>query len=84
MEQARRQWLRIIGRRKAEDIGIENEPRPLAGAVPVVASPIRLSATPVQLTQAAPTLGEHSDMLLRERLGLSDQRIAELRSRNII
>lgn len=59
-------------------------PHPVAGVVPAVASPIRLSATPVRLTRAAPTLGEDSDSILRERLGLSEQRIAELRSRQII
>ena len=51
---------------------------------PGVASPIRLSGTPVRYGQAAPTLGEHSDAILAERLGLSTERIADLRARNII
>jgi crotonobetainyl-CoA:carnitine CoA-transferase CaiB-like acyl-CoA transferase len=51
---------------------------------PGVASPIRLSDTPIQYGHAAPALGEHSDAILAGRLGLSAERIAELRARNII
>jgi crotonobetainyl-CoA:carnitine CoA-transferase CaiB-like acyl-CoA transferase len=52
--------------------------------VPSVASPIRLSGTPVCYGHSAPTLGEHSDEVLTQRLGLSAERIAELRARNIV
>jgi crotonobetainyl-CoA:carnitine CoA-transferase CaiB-like acyl-CoA transferase len=51
---------------------------------PGVASPIRLSETPVRYGQAAPRLGEHSAAILEERLGLSAERIADLRAREII
>jgi len=51
---------------------------------PGVANPIRLSDTPVRYGRAAPRLGEHSDAILSERLGLPAERIAELRARNII
>jgi crotonobetainyl-CoA:carnitine CoA-transferase CaiB-like acyl-CoA transferase len=51
---------------------------------PGVANPIRLSATPIRYRGAAPRLGEHSDAILGERLGLSAERIAELRATNII
>ncbi len=53
-------------------------------AAPGVASPIRLSETPVRYGQAAPRLGEHSAAILEERLGLSAERIAALRARKII
>jgi crotonobetainyl-CoA:carnitine CoA-transferase CaiB-like acyl-CoA transferase len=59
-------------------------PHGSGAAVPMVANPIRLSATPIRYDAAAPRLGEHSDAILRERLGLSAERIADLRSRNII
>ncbi|MFI4891041.1 MAG: CaiB/BaiF CoA transferase family protein [Steroidobacterales bacterium] len=59
-------------------------PHAAAGTVPAVASPIRLSATPVRYGSAAPLLGEHSDAILSQRLGLSGERIAELRARKII
>jgi crotonobetainyl-CoA:carnitine CoA-transferase CaiB-like acyl-CoA transferase len=39
-------------------------PHPTLGSVPTVASPIRLSKTPVHYRQAAPELGEHTDSVL--------------------
>ena len=59
-------------------------PHASAGSVPVVASPIRLSATPIRYTRAAPTLGEHNDEILTERLGLTAERIAALRSGRVV
>lgn len=44
-------------------------PHPAAGVVPLVANPIRLSATPVQYRRAPPMLGEHSQQVLRDWLG---------------
>lgn len=51
---------------------------------PSVANPIRLSDTPLQYTRAAPTLGEHNASILGQRLGLSAQRMAELRAKGVI
>ncbi|MBO9331522.1 CoA transferase [Achromobacter xylosoxidans] len=51
---------------------------------PSVANPIRLSDTPLRYERGAPTLGEHTDAVLRERLGLSEARIAELRAKGIV
>ncbi|MEI2416012.1 CaiB/BaiF CoA-transferase family protein [Orrella sp. JC864] len=53
-------------------------PHPLAGAVPLTGSPLRFSDTPVQYRRAPPLLGEHTQEVLRERLGLSDEEIAAL------
>lgn len=39
---------------------------PVAGVAPTTASPINLSATPVQYSRHAPMLGEHTDEVLRE------------------
>ncbi|MCA0176038.1 MAG: CoA transferase [Proteobacteria bacterium] len=44
-------------------------PHPAFGSVPLVASPIRLSATPVRYEQAPPLLGEHTAEVLRDWLG---------------
>ena len=53
-------------------------PHALSGSVQLVASPIKLSATPVQYRLAPPLLGEHTDSVLRE-LGLGDDEVAALR-----
>ncbi|HZQ38620.1 MAG TPA: CoA transferase, partial [Dehalococcoidia bacterium] len=42
--------------------------------------PWRFSATPLQVRRAAPALGQHTDEVLREVLGLSPDRIAALRA----
>jgi len=47
-------------------------PHPVAGTVPGVANPIRLSATPVAYDRAPPVLGEHTAEVLRDWLGLGD------------
>ncbi|HWH81776.1 MAG TPA: CaiB/BaiF CoA-transferase family protein [Burkholderiaceae bacterium] len=58
-------------------------PHPLAGSVRLVASPMKLSATPVQYRRPPPLLGEHTDELLRE-FGLGDADIAALRTARAI
>ena len=54
-------------------------PHPLAGIVPLVANPIKLSATPAGYERPPPTLGQHTDEVLRE-CGLDDAEIARLKS----
>jgi crotonobetainyl-CoA:carnitine CoA-transferase CaiB-like acyl-CoA transferase len=57
---------------------------PLAGPLPLIASPLRLSDTPVQYGIAPPLLGQHTEEVLRELLGLSAQEIDSLRRTNIV
>jgi crotonobetainyl-CoA:carnitine CoA-transferase CaiB-like acyl-CoA transferase len=52
--------------------------------VPIVANPVRLSATPAEYRIAPPVLGEHTDEILRGELGLDDARLAELRASGTI
>lgn len=59
-------------------------PHPLAGSAPQVANPIRLSATPVQYRNAPPLLGEHTEEVLRDVLGLTAEMIALLRQQHVI
>jgi crotonobetainyl-CoA:carnitine CoA-transferase CaiB-like acyl-CoA transferase len=54
------------------------------GRVPTVANPVRLSDTPVTYRSAPPRLGEHTDIVLTENLGLSAADIGTLHSRGII
>ena len=58
-------------------------PHPLADALPLVKSPIQLSATPVVHRHAPPLLGQHTDDVLREA-GYDDDGIAALRKRGVI
>ncbi|MBE7374934.1 CaiB/BaiF CoA transferase family protein [Pseudomonas lopnurensis] len=57
---------------------------PLSGSVPQVASPLRLSASPVAYRNPPPLLGEHSEALLRRLLGMSEEQIAGLREAGVI
>ncbi|WP_339489353.1 CaiB/BaiF CoA transferase family protein [Pseudomonas sp. EL_65y_Pfl2_R95] len=54
-------------------------PHALAGSVPQVASPIRLSDTPVQYRHAPPLLGEHTEQVLQRWLGLTTKELEGLR-----
>lgn len=56
---------------------------PLAPALPLVASPMKLSATPARLRRPPPLLGQHSEEVLRE-LGLDAAEVAALRARGVI
>jgi len=53
---------------------------PRAGKVKMVGAPVRLSETPGSVRTPAPMLGEHTDEVLRDLLGLSKDEIADLRS----
>ena len=58
-------------------------PHPLTDDLRLVASPMKLSATPVAYTRAPPTLGQHTDEVLAEA-GLSSAQIADLRANGIV
>jgi crotonobetainyl-CoA:carnitine CoA-transferase CaiB-like acyl-CoA transferase len=68
---------------KARNIQI-HVPHPTAGNMKLVASPMRLSKTPVELRMAPPTLGQHTEEILREKLGLSAQEIELLKKNRAI
>ena len=57
---------------------------PTAGTVRVVGPPVRLSETPGAVRTPAPRLGEHTDEVLHDRLGLSDEEIERLRREGVI
>lgn len=53
-------------------------------SVPTVASPIRMSGTPVKLEKSAPVLGGYTETLLTKELGMSPQAVAALRAKGVI
>ena len=54
-------------------------PHPLAGTVPLLGLPIRLSDSPPCYERAPPLLGADTEAVLRDWLGLDDARLAALR-----
>ena len=59
-------------------------PNALGSTTPQVASPLRLSATPVTYRSAPPLLGQHTDSLLQNLLGMSETQVAELREAGVL
>ena len=55
-----------------------------AGMLRVVNSPIKLSRTPVKLERASPVLGEHTEEVFMNLLGLSKEDLAKLREEKAI
>ncbi len=53
---------------------------PVVGWMPNVALPIRYSGTPVADPRPAPAVGQHTEEVLRDTLGYSEERIAALRA----
>jgi formyl-CoA transferase len=53
-------------------------PHPTAGSVRLVGSPMKFSATPVEYRQAPPLLGEHTEEVLRDVLGMPPGEIRAL------
>ena len=74
----------VFGDPQVQHRGLKVEmPHPLAGHVPQVASPLRLSASPVDYRMPPPLLGEHSEALLQRLLGMSGEQIASLRQAGV-
>ncbi|MEE5070087.1 CaiB/BaiF CoA-transferase family protein [Pseudomonas alliivorans] len=59
-------------------------PHALGGRVAQVASPIRLSETPVEYRRAPPLLGEHTSEVLQALLGMSDGEVAALKGVGVL
>jgi len=57
---------------------------PVAGRIRMVGPPVRMSDTPGAVRAPAPLLGQHTDEVLKTRLGMSDEEIARLRGALVI
>jgi crotonobetainyl-CoA:carnitine CoA-transferase CaiB-like acyl-CoA transferase len=68
---------------KARGVRIELD-HAAAGKLPMVASPMRFSGTPIEYRQGPPVLGEHTAEVLRGLLGKSEAEMARLRAAGVI
>ena len=55
-----------------------------SGTVDLIGCPLKMSETPVEYRRAPPTLGEHTEDVLREVLELPNSKIEALRASGII
>ena len=70
---------------QAEARGLRMElPHPTAGKVALTRSPMRFSETPVQHEMPPPTLGQHTDEVLKNLLKKNPSEIAQLRTEGIV
>lgn len=63
---------------------VEAVEHPVIGPLRLIGTPFKFSGTPTSVRRAPPTLGQHTDEVLREELGLSAERIARLRTEKVI
>ena len=54
------------------------------GKVSLIGSPLKMSETPVSYSNAPPTLGQHTDEILEELLGISEKERAVLAEKGVI
>lgn len=59
-------------------------PHPKNPEFAMVGSPIKMSGTPVEYVRPAPMLGQHTDAVLGERLGLSAEQLGQLKAGGVI
>jgi len=57
---------------------------PTAGDLKMVGIPFRFSGTPAKIRRAPPLLGQHTEEVLGAELGLSVERIAQLRAEKVV
>jgi len=63
---------------------IETVEHPAAGALRLIGTPFKFGGTPTSVRRAPPLLGQHTEEVLRDELGLAGARIAELRGAGVI
>lgn len=69
----------VLARQMLQEI-----PHPTAGTIKMAGSPLKLSRTPVRMDDAPPLLGQHTEEVLRQYLGVTSQDIQRLREEGAI
>jgi len=57
---------------------------PVAGSIQMTGPPVRMSDTPGSVRAPAPLLGEHTEEILRDRLGMTSDEIEHLKQAGIV
>lgn len=68
---------------KARNMIVETD-HPTAGKVKMAGVPIKLSAMPGSVEGPAPLLGQHTEEILAEILGLSGEEVVQLKAQNVL
>jgi crotonobetainyl-CoA:carnitine CoA-transferase CaiB-like acyl-CoA transferase len=68
---------------QAREMVIDVE-HPSAGNVRMVASPLKIPTAPVVMRLPPPMLGEHTEQILQELLGLDQSAVQDLRASQVI
>ncbi|MBW8719908.1 MAG: CoA transferase [Variovorax paradoxus] len=77
--------LEALNSRRAADAGLVTEqPHPVAGKVNVLAPPYRFDGERLPVRSAPPQLGEGTHEVLQSLLGLSDDRLAQLKTSGVV
>jgi crotonobetainyl-CoA:carnitine CoA-transferase CaiB-like acyl-CoA transferase len=63
---------------------VETVEHPTLGALKLPGTPFKFSGTPTSVRRAPPTLGQHTDEILRNELGYDDREIIALRADKVI
>ena len=58
-------------------------PHPQHGTVQLMRSPLRMSASEIAI-EAAPQLGQHTDQVFADELGLAGEELSELHTHGVI
>lgn len=75
----------VLSDEHAVERGLVRQLQDAAGnEIPSVSNPVDFSATPVEYRYAPPSLGQHTNEVLRDWLGYSDAEIERLRKHDII
>jgi crotonobetainyl-CoA:carnitine CoA-transferase CaiB-like acyl-CoA transferase len=63
---------------------VQEAEHPQTGRIRMVRNPVTFSQTPVDLRQAPPRLGEHTEEVLRGLLGYSREEVVGLRAAGVV